>query len=129
MDLGKRFKRFREKRGLTQNQAAELIGVNNYQIGNYETAKQELYIKEFTLGGTYSYAYTYLSSKYTDDNIHKLTYVNSVEGTLIEPLITNDVCIAEYDNSPGIQHITDMFTWLPLYEQKPWLSNNLVCSA
>ena len=41
MDLGKRFKRFREKRGLTQNQAAELIGVNNYQIGNYETNRSE----------------------------------------------------------------------------------------
>ena len=41
MDLGKRFKRYREKQGLTQNQAAELIGINNYQIGNYETNRSE----------------------------------------------------------------------------------------
>lgn len=41
MDLGKRFKRFREKRGLTQSHAAELIGINNYQIGNYETNRSE----------------------------------------------------------------------------------------
>ena len=26
---------------MTQNQAAELIGVNNYQIGNYETNRSE----------------------------------------------------------------------------------------
>ena len=41
MDLGKRFKRYREKQGLTQNQAAELLGINNYQIGNYETNRSE----------------------------------------------------------------------------------------
>lgn len=41
MDLGKRFKRYRERRGLTQNQAAELIGVKNYQLGNYETNRSE----------------------------------------------------------------------------------------
>ena len=41
MDLGKRFKRYRERKGLTQGQAAELIGINSYQIGNYETNRSE----------------------------------------------------------------------------------------
>ena len=41
MDLGKRFKFYREKAGLRQNKAAELIGVKNYQLGNYETNRSE----------------------------------------------------------------------------------------
>jgi len=41
MDLGKRFKRFRVKAGYNQKEAAELIGVNNYQLGNYETNRSE----------------------------------------------------------------------------------------
>ena len=41
MDLGKRFKRFRIKAGYNQKEAAELIGVNNYQLGNYETNRSE----------------------------------------------------------------------------------------
>lgn len=41
MDLGKRFKRFREKCGLTQSEAAERIGIKNYQLGNYETNRSE----------------------------------------------------------------------------------------
>lgn len=41
MDLGKRFKHFREKTGLNQNQAAEKLGIRNYQLGNYETNRSE----------------------------------------------------------------------------------------
>ena len=41
MDLGKRFKRFRIKVGLNQKEAADLIGVKNYQLGNYETNRSE----------------------------------------------------------------------------------------
>lgn len=41
MDLGKRFKFYRKKAGLRQNKAAELIGVKNYQLGNYETNRSE----------------------------------------------------------------------------------------
>lgn len=41
MDLGKRFKHFREKTGMTQGQAAAKIGVKNYQLGNYETNRSE----------------------------------------------------------------------------------------
>lgn len=41
MDLGKRFKRFRIKAGYSQKEAAELIGVKNYQLGNYETNRSE----------------------------------------------------------------------------------------
>lgn len=41
MDLGARFKRFRLKVGLKQNEAAEKIGVKYYQLGNYETNRSE----------------------------------------------------------------------------------------
>ena len=41
MDLGKRFKRFRVKAGYSQKEAAQLLGVNNYQLGNYETNRSE----------------------------------------------------------------------------------------
>ena len=41
MDLGKRFRHFREKTGLNQNQAAAKIGIKNYQLGNYETNRSE----------------------------------------------------------------------------------------
>jgi len=41
MNVGVRFKRIRESRGLTQKEAAELIGVKYYQLGNYETNRSE----------------------------------------------------------------------------------------
>ena len=41
MKLGQRFKRYRSKLGLTQKEAAELIGVKDYQLGNYETNRSE----------------------------------------------------------------------------------------
>ena len=41
MDIGKRFRHYREKSGLSQKQAAEQIGVNYYQLGNYETNRSE----------------------------------------------------------------------------------------
>ena len=41
MKLGSKFKRYRLKAGLKQNEAAKLIGVNNYQLGNYETNRSE----------------------------------------------------------------------------------------
>ena len=41
MNLGKRFKKYRQKVGLTQKDAAELIGINSYQLGNYETNRSE----------------------------------------------------------------------------------------
>lgn len=41
MDYGHRFKKYRIKAGLKQNEAAEKIGVKNYQLGNYETNRSE----------------------------------------------------------------------------------------
>ena len=41
MNVGLRFKRIRENRKLTQREAAELIGVKYYQLGNYETNRSE----------------------------------------------------------------------------------------
>lgn len=41
MDFGKSFKFYRQKAGLTQKEAAELIGVKDYQLGNYETNRSQ----------------------------------------------------------------------------------------
>lgn len=41
MNLGDRFKFYRKKAGLKQNQAAVLIGVKNYQLANYESNRSE----------------------------------------------------------------------------------------
>ena len=41
MKYGKRFKLYRIKAGYNQKQAAEIIGINNYQLGNYETDRSE----------------------------------------------------------------------------------------
>lgn len=41
MNYGIRFKRYRLRKGFTQTQAAKLIGVKNYQLGNYETGRSE----------------------------------------------------------------------------------------
>ena len=41
MNLGERFKYYRKCKGLKQKDAADLIGINNYQLGNYETNRSE----------------------------------------------------------------------------------------
>ena len=41
MKYGKRFKTYRVKANLSQLEAAKLIGVKNYQLGNYETNRSE----------------------------------------------------------------------------------------
>ena len=41
MNVGLRFKRIRENRGYTLKEAAELIGIKYYQLGNYETNRSE----------------------------------------------------------------------------------------
>ena len=41
MDFGKSFKFYRQRAGLTQKEAAALIGINDYQLGNYETNRSE----------------------------------------------------------------------------------------
>ena len=41
MKFGRNFKYYRVKAGLTQKEAATLIGVNDYQLGNYETNRSE----------------------------------------------------------------------------------------
>ena len=41
MDLGRRFKHFRSIKGYSLKEAAELIGVKYYQLGNYETNRSE----------------------------------------------------------------------------------------
>lgn len=45
MNLGLRLKRYRTRKGLTQKEAAEIIGINAYQLGNYETNRSEPSIK------------------------------------------------------------------------------------
>lgn len=41
MDYGKSFKHYRQNANLTQKEAAELIGVKDYQLGNYETNRSQ----------------------------------------------------------------------------------------
>lgn len=41
MDYGKSFKHYRQNAKLTQKEAAELIGVKDYQLGNYETNRSQ----------------------------------------------------------------------------------------
>ena len=41
MNFGKSFKHYRQKAGLTQKEAAELIGIKDYQLGNYETNRSQ----------------------------------------------------------------------------------------
>ena len=41
MNYGKSFKYYRNKANLTQKEAADLIGVKDYQLGNYETNRSE----------------------------------------------------------------------------------------
>ena len=41
MDYGKSFKFYRQKANLTQKEAAVLIGVKDYQLGNYETNRSQ----------------------------------------------------------------------------------------
>ena len=41
MDFGKSFKYYRQKAGLTQKEAADLIGIKDYQLGNYETNRSQ----------------------------------------------------------------------------------------
>ena len=41
MDYGKSFKFYRKRAKLTQKEAANLIGINPYQLGNYETNRSE----------------------------------------------------------------------------------------
>ena len=41
MDFGKSFKFYRQKAGLTQKEAADKIGVKDYQLANYETNRSQ----------------------------------------------------------------------------------------
>ncbi len=41
MDYGKSFKHYRQNAKLTQKEAAKLIGIKDYQLGNYETNRSE----------------------------------------------------------------------------------------
>lgn len=41
MNFGKSFKFYRQRANLTQKEAADLIGVKDYQLGNYETNRSE----------------------------------------------------------------------------------------
>ena len=45
MNIGNRFKQFRLRKKLSQKEAAELIGVQYYQLANYETGRSEPSIK------------------------------------------------------------------------------------
>lgn len=41
MNQGERFQSYRKKKGLSQKEAAELLGIKPYQLANYETGRSE----------------------------------------------------------------------------------------
>ena len=41
MNIGKRFKMYREKCGLSQKEAAQQLGIKSYQLANYECNRSE----------------------------------------------------------------------------------------
>ena len=45
MNIGKRFSLFRRRMGLTQKEAAKMIGVKSYQLANYESNRSEPSLK------------------------------------------------------------------------------------
>ena len=49
MNIGKRFKMYRERRGLSQKEAAQLLGVKGYQLANYECSRSEPSLKTLRL--------------------------------------------------------------------------------
>ena len=49
MNFGKRFKTYRERVGLSQKEAAELLGVKGYQLANYECNRSEPNLKTLRL--------------------------------------------------------------------------------
>lgn len=73
MDLGKRFKYYRSRMHLTQKEAAEQIGINDYQLGNYETNRSE-------------------------PSISILKKMSKVYGVSIDTLVGNSVLHNKYEN-------------------------------
>ena len=49
MNIGKRFKTYRERVNLSQKDAAELLGVKGYQLANYECNRSEPKLKTLRL--------------------------------------------------------------------------------
>ncbi len=45
MNIGRRFKLYRKKMNMTQQEAAPLIGIKSYQLANYESNRSEPNIK------------------------------------------------------------------------------------
>ena len=45
MNIGRRFKLYRERAKLTQKEAAEALGIKSYQLANYESNRSEPNIK------------------------------------------------------------------------------------
>ena len=93
MNLGLRLKRYRTRRGLTQKEAAEIIGINAYQLGNYETNRSEPSIKILKgMSQAYQTSIDYLvgnkidpskatKDKYSGEEVMKVLqeYFNSIE--------------------------------------------------
>ena len=45
MNKGRRFRQFRQKKNLTQAEAAKALGIKSYQLANYESNRSEPNIK------------------------------------------------------------------------------------
>ena len=83
MNIGLRFKRIRENRGLSQKEAANLIGVKYYQLGNYETNRSE-------------------------PSIVTLKKMSEVYNTTIDNLVGNSKLLKNAENDPNIFNEDDV---------------------
>ena len=83
MNIGLRFKRIRENRGLSQKEAADLIGVKYYQLGNYETNRSE-------------------------PSIVTLKKMSEVYNTTIDNLVGNSKLLKNAENDPNIFNEDDV---------------------
>lgn len=78
MDLGLRFKKFRLQANLKQKEAAELMGIKNYQLGDYETNRSEPSIEILK---KMSKIYGVSIDKLVGNNIKKLSKDNKAYST------------------------------------------------
>ena len=95
MTLGQRFRYYRVRANLTQKEAAKLIGINDYQLGNYETNRSE---PNITTLKKMSQVYRVSIDKLVNNNIDKKE----------EPKIIDDDGIVDVDElSRRLSEIAD----------------------
>ena len=88
MNFGKSFKYYRQKAGLTQKEAAERIGVKDYQLGNYETNRSQPSLETLL---KMSKAYLVSVDKMLGNNMLRNRYGNERSNEEKEYIDVNDI--------------------------------------